>query len=296
MRRLALLSCLVPVALLTTAAAHADVFGQTSLVSASAIPGYPYDQQADYAGDPAISGDGRYVAFDGSFGGRSGVFRRDLLTGEVATVAEGDAALPSISADGRYVSFTTTARLDAENDTNSAPDVYVRDMRDPDSEPCPSDWEAAGEQCAFTLASAVAGSPRGLSYEYGSNLEFEETHDGAVASGRSALSADGRRVAFVTTAISDLANPEREGPGKPEAPKTPPMQVAVRDLDTMQTLLVSARYDPATGGPRLNGAGQPEPVPTSEAGYGAVYPGPEPPAFPSATAGASLSADGSTVV
>ena len=40
-------------------------------------------QQADYAHDPAISGNGRYVAFDGSFGGLTGVWRRDLQTGAV---------------------------------------------------------------------------------------------------------------------------------------------------------------------------------------------------------------------
>jgi len=300
MRRHATLAlcAVLPTLLAASTAASADVFGPISLASESAVPGSVHNQQADYANDAVISGDGRYIAFDGSFGGRTGVFRRDLLTGEVTTVAEGDVALPSISEDGRYVSFTTTARLDEENDTNSAPDVYVRDMENPDFKPCGPKWEELHEPCAFTLASAVNGSPQGLSYKYGSNQAFEETHLGSVASGRSALSADGRYVAFVTTAESNLANPNRPAsPRAPETPETPALQVAVRDLDTKETKLVSIRYDPASGGPEVNEAtGQDQPVPTSTEGSntrGAVYPGPL--AFPNPWEGASISADGSTV-
>jgi hypothetical protein len=291
---IALCAALAPLAS-AAAPAQADVFGPIGLVSEGAAPGSGFVQQADSANDPAISGDGRYVAFDGSFAGRRGVFRRDLLTGEVATVAEGDAMLPSISADGRYVSFTTTAQLDPVDDTNKAPDVYVRDMDNPNTAPC----EAAegAPPCAFTLASAVNGSAVGLSYEYGSNEEFERTHFGSVASGRSAISADGREVTFETTATSNLANPERSGSPGIEKPTTPAMQIAARYLDTKTTLLVTARYDPATGGPQLNEAGQPEPTPLSaEGGYGAVFPsGAHIPPFPSPYEGASLSADGSTV-
>ncbi len=303
-RTLALLAlcAALPALLVRSTPAAADVFGPIALASASAVPGDPQDQQADYAADAAISGDGRYVAFDGSFGGRTGVFRRDLLTGEVAVVAEGDAVEPSISEDGRYVSFTTTARLDEENDTNSAPDVYVRDMDRPSSQPCPGQWEAseeAREACAFTLVSAVNGSAQGLTYAYGSNQTFEATHLGSLAAGRSAMSANGRYVAFVTSAVSNLANPHRPlGSAEPEPPETPALQVAVRDLQTRETQLVSVVRDPVSGGPALNEAGQPEPVPTVSEGtslYGALYAGGSPPVFPSAWAGASISADGSTV-
>jgi hypothetical protein len=280
------------------APAEADVFGPIELASAGVTPGGAFDQQADSANDAVISGNGRFVAFDGSFAGHPGVFRRDLVTGEVATVAEGDAVLPSISEDGRFVSFTTTAALDPADDTNKAPDVYVRDMSNPSTQPCEA-GEAA-PPCAFTLASAVSGSAVGLSYAYeaGPNQAFEETHFGSVATGRSALSANGREVAFETTAISNLANPNRSGSGTLEAPETPAVEVAVRYLDTDTTTLVSARYDPATAGPALNSAGQPEPTPASaEGGYGAVYPSApqQIPAFPSPYTGASLSADGSTV-
>jgi hypothetical protein len=115
------------------------------------------------------------------------------------------------------------------------------------------------------------------------------------------LSASGREVAFETTTISNLANPARTEPDAVEAPETPADEIAVRYLDTDTTALVSARYDPSTGGPQLNAAGLPEPTPASaeaEGSYGAVYPsGAQTPEFPIGTtyAGASLSADGSTV-
>ncbi len=273
----ALLGCATP--------AGADVFGPISLVSAGHLPGAVVVEQATDAKDTVISADGRYLAFDGSFGGKTGVFRRDLQTGEIAVVAEGDAMLPSISEEGRYVSFTTTARLDEENDTNAAPDVYVRDMDDPSSEPCGPEWEQKAEACAFTLASAESGSSTGLRYEYPSTLAagekaFKEKNAGSLASGRSALSADGREVVFVTTEISDLA-----GPG------TPALEVAVRYLDSKRTELVSTLY--------RNGEQTTEPVPESSVdGLGAVYLGgliASTTFPPTGYAGASISADGSTV-
>jgi WD40-like Beta Propeller Repeat len=280
--------------------ARADVFGPIELASASAVPGDAQDQQANAAEDSDISADGRFVVFDGSFGGKTGVFRRDLLTGAVAVVAEGDAVLPSISEDGQYVSFTTTERLDEQNDTNVAPDVYVRDMSKPDDQPCPAGWEASEEgreQCAFTLVSAVNGSPEGLSYKYdGIEPSAEETRFGALAAGRSALSANGHEVAFVTTTESNLANPAR--PAEPtglEEPQTPALQVAVRNLETRETMLVSVLRDPATGEPELSPAGQTQPVPT-QSGHGAVYGGGSPPRFKASSwVGASINADGSTV-
>ena len=249
--------------------AAADVFEKITLASADSR------QQADFANDSAVSADGRYVVFDGSFAGRNGIFRRDLLTGEVAAVAEGDAVSPSISADGRYVSFTTTARLDERYDVNGAPDVYVRDMSNPDGRPCGTERDESSEPCAFALVSAMDGSQMGLTYEYGAEPSVEEARYGSVAAGRSALSGDGRHVAFVTTAASNLSGVS-----------TPFLQVALRDLDTRRTELVSVR------------AGTDEAVPESAEGhFGAVFPGGrQRPRFPSISSlGASISADASTV-
>jgi dipeptidyl aminopeptidase/acylaminoacyl peptidase len=284
MRRLVapLLCAALPLGLAMSAPADADVFGPISLVSAS-----PF-QQVQYAHDPAISGDGRYVVFDGSIGGVTGVWRREKRPGgELVQVAGGDAELPSISQNGRYVSFTTNegghlahitdGMPDPRHETHEAPNVYVRDM---DVEP--------GESGAFILASP-------LSYEYssGTNREAEAERYGAKAAGRTALSADGQKVVFVTTAASNL-----DGPG------TPPLQVAVHDLETGTTELVSVEDEPASGEPASED-GRAKPVPVTTEGttvFGAVYTSGGPPYFESPApyslasgVAASISADGSTV-
>jgi WD40-like Beta Propeller Repeat len=288
MRR-AVFSCLVlTLVLVMSVPAAADVFGPIGLVSESNTEAIK--QQADYAHDPAISGNGEYIAWDGSFGGQTGVFRSHLLPPnvvEVEQVAGGDAELPSISENGRYVSFTTTQAL-VPGDENPGPDVYVRDMDVPctmdeggSCQPCPEQ-----EHCPFTLASAVNGSEVALSYTSG-----EPGRLGSVASGRSALSANGREVAFVTTATSNLVNPSEVN--------TPALQVAVRNIETKTTQLVSVARESGTGR-ELPGV----PVSGSEGAttYGAVYPGLKGPAFRApefyaltSTPGASISADGSTV-
>jgi len=302
MRRLATaLACLAPVGVLALpAAAGADVFGSVSLASEGALPGSTHAQEAEYAHHSVISADGRYVAFEGSFAGHKGIFRRDLQSGEIATVVQGDAINPSISEEGRYISFTTNVRLDEENDANSAADVYVRDMDKASSQPCPKGWEQsqqAREECAFTLVSAVNGSSKGLSYE-----KPEERSLGALAAGRTAMSANGEYVAFITDTVSNLANPGRPAtPTGSEPPETPALQVAVRDLWHMKTELVSVRLDPSTDLPQLDASGQPEPVPSTSEGtggvVGAAFGGGANihATFPSEWAGASISADGSTV-
>jgi Tol biopolymer transport system component len=201
-------------------------FGPIELVSTSAA------EQAGEALTPALAADGRYLAFRGTVGGLRGVFRKDLETGAVEPVAAGsvneknapgtDAAAPSISADGRYVSFTTKTPLDEADDAQpSSSDVYVADM--------------GASPPTYELASALDGSSHGLTYSGAG---------GSVASGRVALSADGREVVFVTTATSDLTS----GPGgSTEGEPTPAGQVVLRDLETMQTTLVSAERDPESG-------------------------------------------------
>jgi hypothetical protein len=284
-----LVGALVAISSSWVAPACADVFGGISLLSAG-----PFGQ-AEYAHDPAISEDGRYIVFDGSVAGVNGVWRRPSSPGAtLEQVAGGEAVLPSTSADGRYVSFTTRdgvrlaeisdGQIHTELGPPESPAVYVRDMSMPSSSPG-----------AFTLVSAKDGSAEALSYEYnGANPQAEAERLGSTAAGRTAISADGRKVAFVTTALSDLA-----GPG------TPPMEVAVRDLDTEETQLVSVRYDQATGSAAVDPeTGGPEPIPerTESGTYGAVFSTGSPPPFElteahrvSQMAGASISADGTTV-
>jgi hypothetical protein len=296
--------------MLGCAPAGADVFGTTSLVSVTPL------EQADYAHDAAISGNGRYVVFDGSIGGVTGVWRRELRPGEAALshegnveeVAGGDAELPSISANGQYVSFTTNEGHELPNITDwlsdprhaigegptvESPNVYVRNMD-----------EAPSEPGAFEPVSALSGSDETLTYEHAAQGEGAtektqreiETEDyGAEAAGRSAISDDGRKVAFVTSAVSNL-----DGPG------TPALEVAVRDLETRTTELVSVEYDPATGKAVIDEAtGLPEPVPAeTQSGetYGAAFSEGLPPRFApvkpytvTPSVGASISGDGTTV-
>ncbi|MGP0101080.1 MAG: TolB family protein [Solirubrobacteraceae bacterium] len=274
-------------AMLLTAAlgavpASGDVFSPIELVSAGTLGGGA-QQQAEYAHDSVISADGAYVVFDGAVGGETGVWRVDLATRQIQQVAGGDALLPSVSEDGRYVSFTTnqteaelvagTRGLNGEPPLSEVPgapgpeNVYVRDMDLP-----------PGAEGAFTVVSAVNGSDEPLSYEAAG------TEKGSVAAGGAAISADGREVAFVTTAVSNLAGPA-----------TPAMQVAVRRIDSRETILVSGEYDPATG--------ETSATPVAAGGRGAAF-GAErmPQQVPEYSSwleqrppGAALSADGSTV-
>ena len=100
-------------------------------------------QSDGYSTFPAISADGRFVAFQsvatnlvpGDGNGVADVFVRDRLLGttERASVAplggDGDASstMAAISADGRFVAFQSQATNLDPGDTNGTDDVYVRD-------------------------------------------------------------------------------------------------------------------------------------------------------------------------
>ncbi|HEX5925928.1 MAG TPA: hypothetical protein VFY45_19015, partial [Baekduia sp.] len=229
--------------LAATTAPASGAYDPPQLLSASATV-----QGADPSDRPALSGDGRYVAFatqsrnllteadaPGTYR-RGGLLRRDLRTSALELVARGalwaDGALvdvdppltqgaqqPSISADGRYVAFSTGEALIAA-DTNGAGDVYVRDMARPIDAPD-----------AYTLVSARDGGDAPATYDGPA---------GATVAPRGALSDDGRSVAFVTQAASDLL---------PDTDATPAGEVLVRRLDEHRTVLVSTLRDPPTGAP-----------------------------------------------
>ncbi len=287
----AALLCLLATLALAPTPAQADLFGPISLVSEGSLGGGE-PQQMEYAHDAAISGNGVYVAFDGSIAGVTGVWRRDLLTGALEQVAGGDAEMPSISANGQYLSFTTNEGANLPAITDELPDeapkqeavnVYVRNMA-----------LAPGEAGAFTVVSAANGSAEPLAY-HGAN-----TIMGASAAARSAISADGSEVAFVTTAVSNLVaypklEEEERGRGETPQPHTPAGQVAVRYIESGRTVLVSRCYFECG---ESTAAGAAEPV-VGKGQLGAVYPGEqlEFPAIPETGEwpGASISADGSTV-
>lgn len=273
------LAAVAAAALLVLPASAAAFYGNaTSGAAGAELVSADYlrlEQGDDTTRFAAVSADGRFVAIqtrarnffaddDGDPPGSyrtGGIFRFDLGSRGLVKVADGDlfresdnlflrrgASNPSISADGRYVAFATGQQLVAA-DLNDHIDVYVRDLNLAE--------EAPG---AYRLVSARDGGEAPAAYAPPA-FPLASGNPGADVSAGVAISADGTRVAFRTEAASDL--PARPGT------ETPAGQVFVRDLATLQTTLVTAVRDPATGAMKSEPAG------------GAL--------------GAALSADGSTV-
>jgi len=111
----------------------------TILVSrASGAAGKPSEVES---GEPSISADGRYVAFesDAKLTGQRGfgpnAFLRDTVEGTTKLVSVGDIPRagnprrnPSVSANGRYVAFQTQGNGVTAVDGANRVDVFVRDM------------------------------------------------------------------------------------------------------------------------------------------------------------------------
>jgi Tol biopolymer transport system component len=182
--------------------------------------------------EPAISADGRFVAFGSDATNlhpdddddTTDVFVRDLQANTTTLVSRASGATgakgnsfsfePAISADGRFVAFQSFAStLDAE-DTDANYDVYVRDLQ-------------TNTTTLVSRASAAAG-------DKGNNFSVEP-----------AISADGRVVAFTSQATN--LHPD-DGDGFQD--------VFVRDLQANATTLVS-RASGATGAQATNSALEP---------------------------------------
>lgn len=148
---------------------HDRLTGQTERVSVSSAG----DQGNDGSGDPAISADGRYVAFDstssnlvaGEVPGWERVYVHDLVTGQTELVSVSSAGAepndissgPAISADGQYVAFTSGASNLVPGDTNQRQDVFIRDRTTDETERvslssggAQSDADSGGETLAVS--------------------------------------------------------------------------------------------------------------------------------------------------
>jgi Tol biopolymer transport system component len=147
---------------------------------------------------PAISGDGRYVAFSslasdliaGDLNGTWDVFVRDRTGARTERVsvgvggqeADGNSGDPAISSDGRYVGFFSQATNLVSDDTNGYGDLFVHDrtlarterisvdtpgfqVPGPDQNVGPSSMSASGRRVAFQHVSAglVGDDTNGLS-------------------------------------------------------------------------------------------------------------------------------------
>jgi Tol biopolymer transport system component len=230
------LSAAVAVAALACAAlpaAHADSAAPRTARVSNATGGHQGDGAS---AAPAISANGRYVAFTsaadnlvrGDRNGVADVFVRDLRTGRTQRVAEGPAAAPAISANGRYVVFATTAAL-VKGDHNGLDDIYLYDRTThrtqristghPDAPPryrlnYSPVISASGRFVAYSTSTpdAAPGDTNGrddaivLDRRTGRTELIQYRTDGALGdsdSGATGFSADGRFVVFDTAAYLD---------------------------------------------------------------------------------------------
>ena len=195
---------------------HDRTTGTTTRVSVSSA-GVEADRTCS---SPAISADGRYVAFwsgatnlvPGDTNGWTDVFVHDRVTGTTVRVSvdsngaqaeNGGSGKPSISADGRFVAFESNADNLVALDTNRQSDIFVHDL-----------------QAGTTIRVNVETSGR------------QADLGGLGAS----ISADGTRVAFFSPA-TNLVRGDHNGA----------LDVFVRDLRHSTTKLVSRSVGDADG-------------------------------------------------
>ncbi|MDQ1612242.1 MAG: hypothetical protein QOG00_2173 [Pyrinomonadaceae bacterium] len=196
--------------------------GTTSLVSVNAAGTSAGNAPSGVTGNidfPAInvwlSANGRFVAFTSAASdlvandanGKEDVFVRDLETGKTTLASvnaagtgggNGNSTFPYLSADGGVVGFRSVANDLAANDTNNATDVFARNL-------------TTGVTTLVSVNSAGTASGNGVS-------SF------------SSFSADGRVVAFASSA-SNLVTNDTNGAVT---------DIFVRDLQAGTTALVSA--------------------------------------------------------
>ena len=139
--------------------------------------------------DPAISADGRYIAFQsiasdlvaGDTNTVMDIFLHDTQTPSTSRVsitsggaeANGASSAPAISGDGRYIAFQSAATDLIATDTNGVTDIYLRDHQTPST---------------VRLSLSVGGA--------------QPTSESTQA----AVSSDGRYVGFSSLANLDTAN------------------------------------------------------------------------------------------
>ncbi len=163
---------------------HDRTTGETSRVSVGFSGGV---QGNNHSSRPAISADGRFVAFESSAtnlvpndsNARLDIFVHDRTTGQTSRVSvgfsggvqgNGNSFNPAISADGRFVAFGSSATNLVPNDSNASSDIFVHDRE-------------TGQTRRVSVSSG------GVQGNGGSSL-------------RPALSADGQFVAFDSSATN----------------------------------------------------------------------------------------------
>jgi Periplasmic component of the Tol biopolymer transport system len=180
---LSLIACIVLLAIGSTA--RSATSGSTEIISFKA------SGEPSFGSAPAVSADGRYVAFvsgalvPGVPASAAEYYVRDRKTGATQLVSVSTAGepaeftysygeTPAISADGRFVAFTSKASNLVPGDDNFSDDIFVRDL--------------------------VAGTTERVSVDSQGN----QSQDGAFSagSGSPSISSDGRFVAFTSEATN----------------------------------------------------------------------------------------------
>jgi len=252
-------------AALWTPPAHAGV---TILASASSGG----DQGDKASKRPAISGDGRYVAFDSNAttlvpddtNGAGDIFVYDRETGKTARVSvasdgtqgKGASPYPSISEDGRYVAFHSGDSSLVPGDTNGKTDVFVHDRQTGKTTrvSVSSDgaegnaaskypWLSGGRYLAFesSASSLVPGDSNGQidifvrDRQTAKTIRVSVASDGTESNGASrypSISRDGRYVAFLSAASNLVPDDTNEV-----------MDIFVHDRQTGKTTRASVTSD-----------------------------------------------------
>jgi Tol biopolymer transport system component len=222
----------------------------------------------------------------------SDIFLKDLDTGAVVLISSsasgesgnGDSFGPSLSADGRYVAFHSRADNLVPDDTNNAPDVFVKDTEDGSIERVSeiakdiggnSDSYNAvisdkGDKVAFISAAdnLKAGDANGKEDIFVSDLQtgviklVSLSASGIVANGNStrpAMAPDGDSVAFDTLATSLVADDSAKCGESDEAASC--SDILLKNLLVDTIMLISSDNDGAQGNwnsysPSLSADGQ----------------------------------------
>ena len=221
--------------------------GVTSRVSTNSA-GVQGDDASD---DPVVSPDGRYVAFEslagnlvtGDTNGAWDVFVKDTQTGVTTRVstsssgveADGPSGHVAISDDGHYVTFWSDATNLVAGDTNTATDIFVKDIQTGVTSRA-STSSTGSQATGFSFDPAISGDGRYVTFDsgasdlVGSDLNGEDDvfvkdmltgeiarvsvdGGGGEGNGRSrlaAISADGHYVSFESLA-TNLAGVDGNG-------------------------------------------------------------------------------------
>ena len=195
---------------------------------------------------PALSADGRYVAFVSSASnlvandsnGQDDIFVLDRQSATISLVSAASPAQaanaasfsPVLSGDGRYVAFGSSASNLVSNDSNGQDDIFVLDRQNASIQLVSGGLAGLGAN-ASSAAPALSGDGRYIAFEsYATNLVANDTNaysdvfvfdqaqgtlrrlslrnniQGDGDSSAAAVSGDGRYVVFQTNATNLLGN------------------------------------------------------------------------------------------